>query len=108
MSEPLPENFRSAFCGFDMTDEEVGIGPFRPIAIELKHLFESLLVDADEKNEELFLTPELEAALVRFFKQPQSFYIGSLLALSPSLIDPVREIAMLVSPSLLDKLPVII
>ena len=95
------------FGGFDISDEEVCSGSYRDIAIELKHLFESLVIDADEKNEELFLASDLVLALTNFVRVPSSFTLCSLLAVSPTLYEPIVEITRLVAPSILNQLPVI-
>ena len=104
----LPEGFSGAFTGFDMTDDEVGQGTFRAVAIELKHNIEASWIEADEANEEYFLSDRLTQALTNFLKQPEQFQLAHVLMVSPSLREALTEIAMLVSPSVLEKIPVII
>lgn len=99
---------RTAFTGFDLMDEEVGQGPYREIAIELKHNFEEMFRDADDANEEMFLDPNFVSALTAFIRLPSLFSLSSLLAVSPVLQPTIVEITRLVSPSLLKSLPVVI
>lgn len=91
--KPVPLKFsRESFYGFDMADEDVGPGDHRPLAIEVKHLFESMVADADEKNEELFLTKELDHALRRFLIDPTFGSLNHLLEVSPILVPHVSEL----------------
>jgi hypothetical protein len=109
MSKEVPANFSGeSFSGFYITDEEVGPGRYRAIAIEVKHLFESLLVDHHKENQEFFLAPDFETALHAFVRRPSNFTLSVLLSTSPNLIEPITEITRLVSPSLVSELPVVI
>lgn len=91
-----------------MTDEEVGDGSYRVIAIELKHLFESMWIDADAENDEIFLSVDLENSLTTFLRMPSQFTLCALISVSPTLLEPVREITRLVAPSLLTELPTVV
>ncbi|HEY5329513.1 MAG TPA: hypothetical protein VIJ79_06495 [Acidobacteriaceae bacterium] len=109
MNEPLPEGFGpESFAGFDMTDNEVGEGEMRSIAIELKHNFEAIYLDAEEENEEIFLPTDLVRCLRDFFNSPHNFNLARILVVSPSLYEPVLEIARLVAPSQLENIPTVI
>ena len=89
----VPRKFTSeSFYGFDMSDEEVGVGEFRSLAIELKHLFESIAAEADEKNEEVFFTKDLDHALRRFLVDPTKPSLDHLLEVSPTLVPHVKEL----------------
>lgn len=93
---PIPLNFtRESFYGFDMTDEQVGPGEYRSLAIEVKHIFEGIATDADEKNEEAFLTKELDHALRRFLVDPSKASLEYLLEVSPILAQPAGELSEL-------------
>lgn len=81
---------QEAFYGFDMTDNEVGPGQWRAVAVELKHAFEGIAADADRKNEEILLPPELEHALRRLLVDPCQASLDYLLEVSPALIEPTR------------------
>ena len=61
----------------------------KTLAIELKHLFEEAAIDADMKNEETFLAPNLENALRRLLIDPCQASLIELLRISPVLIDSV-------------------
>jgi len=92
----LPPRFtRESFWGFDMTDDEVGPGEYRSLAIELKHLFESMVADADEKNEEVFFTKDFDHAMRRFIVDPTTPSLDHLLEVSPTLIPHVEELQAL-------------
>jgi hypothetical protein len=92
----VPKKFsRESFYGFDMADEDVGQGEHRQLAIEIKHLFEGIVEDANEKNEEIFLTPDLEHALRRFVLDPANASLIHLLEISPYLGDTFTELQML-------------
>lgn len=94
--ESIPPNFtRESFYGFEMTDDEVGPGDYRRLAIEIKHLFESMAADADEKNEEIFFTQELDHALRRFLVDPTKASFEHLLEVSPILVRPAAELQKL-------------
>jgi hypothetical protein len=86
---------RESFYGFDMNDDEVGPGEHRTLAIELKHLFEVIAADADEQNDEVFFTKDLELALRRFLVDPTKSSLEHLLEVSPTLIQPVKELQSL-------------
>ena len=86
---------RESFYGFDMNDDEVGLGEHRSLAIELKHLFEGIAADADEQNDEVFFTRDLEHALRRFLVDPTKPSLEHLLEVSPTLILPVEELQSL-------------
>jgi hypothetical protein len=98
---PVPLKFtRESFYGFNMTDDEVGPGDYRPLAIEVKHLFESMVADADEKNEELFLTKELDHALRRLLVDPTNGSLNHRLEVSPTLgphVSELKELLRIVS-----------
>lgn len=83
------------FYGFDMSDDEVGPGECRNFAIELKHLFEGIAADANEQNDEIFFTKELEHALRRFLVDPTEPALEHLLEVSPTLVEPVKELQSL-------------
>ena len=110
MSEAdIPEGFsKESFSGFYLDDEEVGEGEFRAVAIEVKHCFEAMVQDADEKNEEFFLPIIVETALRNLLRNPCEWTITQLLVVSPSLYEPLLEITRLVSPSLLHRIPTVI
>lgn len=94
---PIPLKFtRESFYGFDMTDEEVGPGEYRSLAVEVKHLFESIAIEADEKNEEIFLTKELDHALRRFLIDPSKASLEYLLEVSPDLDQHTKELSELI------------
>lgn len=78
-----------SFYGFDMIDSEVGPGSFRNLALEMKHLFEKIAMDADESSEEIFIIPDLELALRRLLVDPCEESLIELLEISPTLIDSV-------------------
>lgn len=81
----IPRNFtKESFYGFDMDDDEVGPGEYRSLAIELKHLFEAIANDADEKNEEVFFTRDLDHAVRRFLVDPTKPSLDHLLDVSPT------------------------
>jgi len=86
---------RESFYGFDLNDDEVGLGEHRSLAIELKHLFEGIAADADEQNDEVFFTRDLEHALRRFLVDPTKPSLEHLLEVSPTLILPVEELQSL-------------
>jgi hypothetical protein len=86
---------KDSFYGFDMNDDEVGPGECRALAIELKHLFEGIAAEADEQNDEIFLTKDLEHALRRFLVDPTKPALEHLLEVSPTLIGPVEELQSL-------------
>ena len=71
-----------------MHDDKVGPGEHRRLAIELKHLFEGIAADADEQNDEIFFTKELEHALRRFLVEPTKPALEHLLEVSPTLSGP--------------------
>jgi hypothetical protein len=92
----LPPGFtRECFYGFDMSDDEVGPGEHRDLAVEIKHLFEAVASDADEKNEEIYLSQELDHALRRFIIDPTSSSLEYLLDVSPTLAKPVADLTQL-------------
>lgn len=92
----IPREFmRESFYGFDMNDDEVGPGEYRCLAIELKHLFEGIVTDADDLNDEIFFTRDLEHALRRFLVDPTKPSLEHLLEVSPTLIGPVEELQSL-------------
>jgi hypothetical protein len=92
----VPHKFtQESFYGFDMNDDEVGPGEYRCLAIELKHLFEGIAADADEQNDEIFFTRDLEHALRRFLVDPTKSSLEHLLEVSPTLIQPVEELQSL-------------
>lgn len=94
---PLPSNVTpESFYGFDITDDEVGPGEYRPLAIEIKHLFEGMVTDADEKFEEIFLDRDLDHALRRLMIDPSKAALEHLLEISPTLVGPVKELIELV------------
>ncbi|MGD0798270.1 MAG: hypothetical protein ABR910_11155 [Acidobacteriaceae bacterium] len=78
-----------------MNDAEVGPGVHHGLAIELKHLFEAIAADADEQNDEVFFTRDLDHALRRFFVDPTKPSLDHLLEVSPVLIRPVEELQLL-------------
>ena len=86
---------RESFYGFNMNDDEVGPGEHHGLAIELKHLFEGIAADADEQNDEVFFTRELDHALRRFLVDPTKPSLEHLLEVSPTLILPVEELQSL-------------
>jgi len=91
--DDIPPNFtKESFYGFEMTDDEVGPGDHRRLAIEIKHLFEAVVADADEKNEEIFFTRDLDHALRRFLVYPTKASLERLLEVSPSLVQPAAEL----------------
>jgi hypothetical protein len=88
--DALPDSIaRHAFTGFDMTDDEVGKGVYRHIAIELKHVFEGMVVDADEASQECFLATDVEYALEGLMLNPCRANLDHLLSVSPALIESV-------------------
>jgi hypothetical protein len=92
----VPGKFtKESFYGFDMNDDEVGPGECRALALELKHLFEGIAADADEQNDEIFFTKELEHALRRFLVDPAKPALQHLLEISPTLVGPVEELQSL-------------
>lgn len=92
-NSPVPLKFtRESFYGFDMTDEDIGSGEYRSLAIEVKHLFESIAADADEKNEEVFFTKELDHALRRFLIDPSKASLEYLLEVCPTLAQHSGEL----------------
>ncbi len=92
----IPDKFTSeSFGGFDMSDDEVGPGECRDLAMELKRLFEGIAADSDQKNDEIFLTKELEHALRRFLVDPTKPALKHLLEVSPTLLAPVEELQSL-------------
>lgn len=92
----IPRGFtRESFCGFDMNDDEVGPGEYRGLAIELKHLFESIANDADEENDEVFFAQDLDHALRRFLIDPTKPSLEHLLKVSPTLVPHVEELQSL-------------
>ena len=92
----IPKKFsRESFYGFGMADEDVGQGEHRQLAMEIKHLFDGIVEDADEKNEEIFLTPDLEHALRRFVLDPTDASLTHLLEVSPYLGDTFTGLQML-------------
>ncbi len=101
----LPDGFTESFYGFEMTDEQVGEGPYQAIALELKHVFESLAREAAKGNEEMFLSGQLQEALAEFFWRPTLPTLTHILDVSPSLHASIVEIARLVTPSLLKQIP---
>ncbi len=86
---------RESFYGFDMRDDDVGPGEHHGLAIELKHLFESIAADADEQNDEVFFTRELDHALRRFLVDPTKHSLEHLLEVSPALVRTVEELQSL-------------
>lgn len=88
---------RESFYGFNMTDDEVGPGNRRDLAIEVKHIFEGIANEADEKNEEIFLAPELEHAVRRFVVDPCQASLDYLLEASPVLTDTFSELQALLN-----------
>lgn len=99
--KPIPPGFsRESFWGFDMKDTEVGPGACRHVAIEIKHAFEGMVREADERNEEFFLPIEVEHALRRFLVDPSQSSLDYLLEVSPALAEPVKAIRSLVTPSM--------
>jgi hypothetical protein len=87
---------KESFFGFEMADEEVGPGQHRKLAVEIKQLFEAMVADADEKNEEIFLTKELDHALRRFLVDPSQASLDHLLEVSPTLVQPAGELSELI------------
>jgi hypothetical protein len=80
----IPRNFtKESFYGFNMDDDEVGLGEYRDLAIELKHLFEAIAIDAEEKLEEVFFTKDLDHAVRRFILDPTKPSLDHLLDVSP-------------------------
>jgi hypothetical protein len=109
MEQPVPDGFSTeSFSGFYLSDHEIPDGPYRPVAIEIKHLFESLLKEADDVNEEIFLDANLKSALEAFVRRPDNVSLCFLLAAGPSLYESILEIVLLVAPSLLNEVPVVI
>jgi hypothetical protein len=99
--EPLPKSMGSeSFSGFDMNDDEVADGVYRHVAIELKHVFEGMVAEADETNEECFLAKDLEHALRRLMVDPSQSSLEYLLEVSPVLSEPVNTILSLVTPGM--------
>jgi len=86
---------RESFYGFNMNDDDVGPGEHRGLAIELKHLFESVAADADEQHDEVFFTRDLDHALRRFLVDPTKPSLEHLLEVSPALIRTVEELQSL-------------
>jgi hypothetical protein len=88
--DALPDSVgRHAFTGFDMTDDKVGDGVYRHIALELKHVFEGMVAEADEVNQECFLAMDLEHALENLMVNPCKSNLDHLLKVSPALIETV-------------------
>jgi len=97
-----------SFWGFDLADDEIGQSDYSKLALEVKHLFESVVLDADEKNQEVFLSKDLVKALKAFVSRPSNFTLCVLLSVSPSMYEPIVEMTRLVSPSLLTELPLVL
>jgi hypothetical protein len=83
------------FYGFDITDEEVGPGEYHALAIKVKHIFEGIASDADEKNEEIFLDPKLEHTLRRFLVDPSQASRTHLVEVSPVLAPELNQLVEL-------------
>ncbi len=95
--ENIPPNCsQESFFGFMMSDEDVGPGKYRDLAVEVKQLFEGLVIEADEKNEEIFLDRNLERALRRFIVDPSQPNLDHLLEVSPTLLEPFEELQALI------------
>jgi hypothetical protein len=94
---------QESFSGFDMTDSELAEGPYRHVAIELKHAFEGMARDADENNEECFLAADVKHALRRLMSDPIQASLDNLLEVSPALIEPVATILNLVTPGMFNE-----
>jgi len=100
----IPRDFtKESFYGFDMDDDEVGPGEYRGLAIELKHLFEAIANDADEKNEEVFFTKDLDHAVRRFLVDPTKACLDHLLDVSPTFNPYVEEMQSLLRMKPLDS-----
>jgi hypothetical protein len=92
----IPRDFtKESFYGFDMDDDEVGPGEYRSLAIELKHLFEAIANDADEKNDEVFFTEDLDHAVRRFLVDPTKHSLDHLLEVSPTFNPYFKEMQSL-------------
>lgn len=92
----IPPKFtRSSFYGFDMRDEDVGMGEYRALAVELKHIFEAIANEADEGHEEIFFAKDLDHALRRFLVDPSGPSLQYLLEVSPTLNSVVSELQSL-------------
>ena len=103
--DDIPDQSPEAFHGFEMTDEQVGEGPYRPVAVELKHLFEHLVREAENVNEELSLSSHFQQVLTEFLWRPSQQTMAQVLTASPSMHDSIVEITRLVAPSLLKDIP---
>jgi hypothetical protein len=58
----IPGTFpKECLYGFDTSDDAVGPGECRALAIELKHLYEGIAADADEQNAEIVPTKALSS-----------------------------------------------
>ena len=103
--DDIPDPSPEAFYGFEMTDEQVGEGAYRPVALELKHLFEHLFREAEKANEELSLSVHFQQVLTDFLWRPGQQTLARVLAASPSMHASIVEVTRLVAPSLLKDIP---
>jgi hypothetical protein len=94
---------QESFSGFDMNDSEVAEGPYRHVAIEIKHAFEAMVRDADEDNKECFLAADVEHALRRLMADPVQASLDHLLEVGPALIEPVMTIINLAPPGMFNE-----
>jgi hypothetical protein len=86
---------QESFWGFDFSDEDVGPGEWRRVAIEIKRIFEEIAEDALARSEEVFLDRELDHALRRFLVDPSNPSLQHLLEVSPILVSTVAELKSL-------------
>ena len=112
MSDHQPQNdveprsdYDEPFHGFEMTDEQIPEGPFRPVAIELKHVFEELRTHADVAGHALFLPQHVQDALSEFFWRPCLPTLTRLLEVSPTLHESISDITQRAAPALRRQIP---
>ncbi len=103
--DDIPDTSPEAFYGFEMTDEQIGEGPYRPVALELKHLFEHMVREAEKVNEELSLSVHFQQVLTEFLWRPGQQTLAKVLVASPSMHDSIVEVTRLTAPSLLKDIP---
>lgn len=95
-NSPLPMNVtRESFYGFDITDDEVGRGEYSRLALEIKHIIEAMVDEADQKNEEISFTQDLDHALRRFVLDPSKSSLEHLLSVSPTFVGLTEELLAL-------------
>ena len=101
----LSTDYDEPFHGFEMTDEQIPDTPFRPVALELKHVFEAMTSQVATTDHAIFLPQQVQDALSEFFWRPSRPALEHILQTSPALHDSIAEITRRVAPLLLRQLP---